>query len=503
MELPNALPNTHQVQQYLAQKNLKDFTRVFWSVVEPAQPFIDGIHLDAVCDHLTAIDDIRNLLICIPPGFAKSLQVAVHFFCWRWLQHPHERFLYASHNTSLAVRDSRRCRQIIASPLYQAYWPKAFKIVDDQDTKVKFENDKTGWRMVTSVDAGVTGERADFAIVDDPHNLSQIESKAERDNVIRWYSTAFSNRVVPQKAQRIIVMQMAHVEDLANNIIRNDTAANWTKLVIPLEAGRSRYVSTRWQDPRTDGELLCPALFSKAKISEQLALHGRRNFNAQYNQNPAPAEDALFNPDGIRYYTELPPGGLRIAAVDLAISTKGDYTVIAVADVHRDGNLYLVHLHRERMPGPKILPTIKAIHATFGPTIIYIEDVAFQRLIIQEARTQGLPVRGCKPEGDKVSRSVMLQVKIENGQLWLPRDKPYVKDIVDELAEFPNAAHDDQVDALSYIAIEANTLYRRIPEQQQEETAEEKQRKHNEEFQRRVRQDEERLKQAFFSGLKL
>ena len=161
----------------------------------------------------------------------------------------------------------------------------------------------------------------------------------------------------------------------------------------------------------------------------------------------------------------------------MAISLKGDYTVIAVADVHRDGSVYLVHLHRERMPGTKLVPSIKAVHSLYHPQVIYVEDVAFQRLVIQEARAQKLPVRGVKPEGDKISRSVMLQVALESGNFHFPKNAPFLKDLEEEMSEFPNSKHDDQVDALSYLAIEANNLYRRIPEKPREDEETEEQRR--------------------------
>ncbi len=38
---------------------------------------------------------------------------------------------------------------------------------------------------------------------------------------------------------------------------------------------------------------------------------------------------------------------------------------------------------------------------------------------------------------------------MEAGRLWIPKSKKWADDLIEELIRFPNAAHDDQVDALT------------------------------------------------------
>ena len=38
---------------------------------------------------------------------------------------------------------------------------------------------------------------------------------------------------------------------------------------------------------------------------------------------------------------------------------------------------------------------------------------------------------------------------MESGRLWVPKGKKWADDLIEELIRFPNAAHDDQVDALT------------------------------------------------------
>ena len=68
-------------------------------------------------------------------------------------------------------------RRLIESPWYQARWGEVFHLTSDQNQKIKFENDKRGYRMATSVDGSNTGEGGDLLVVDDPHNVKERESE--------------------------------------------------------------------------------------------------------------------------------------------------------------------------------------------------------------------------------------------------------------------------------------------------------------------------------------
>ena len=59
----------------------------------------------------------------------------------------------------------------------------------------------------------------------------------------------------------------------------------------------------------------------------------------------------------------------------------------------------------------------------------------------------GLPVLEYSPDRDKVARVNASTPILESGRVYVP-NKPFAKDLIDEATSFPNAAHDDQVDAM-------------------------------------------------------
>lgn len=152
----------------LAERSLRHFVRVMWHAVEPARDLTPGWVIDAICEHLEAVTDgqIKRLLINCPPGCSKSLLTQVFWPAWEWGPRnlPHLRHLCASYSQGLTIRDNVRFRQIVQSPLYQQHWGERFGLSSEDASKIKFGNDKTGWKVATSVGGAVTGERADRVV---------------------------------------------------------------------------------------------------------------------------------------------------------------------------------------------------------------------------------------------------------------------------------------------------------------------------------------------------
>ena len=146
-----------------AETSLRKFIKIAWQHIDTA-PFVPGFHIDAIAEHLEAMmdGDIKKLIINISPRVGKSKLISVMFPAWAWIRHPELKWLYTSYDLKLSYRDSRACRTLIKSPWYQKNWGDRYKIVADQDAKARFDNDKLGYRISVSTDAGTTGEGGDF-----------------------------------------------------------------------------------------------------------------------------------------------------------------------------------------------------------------------------------------------------------------------------------------------------------------------------------------------------
>jgi hypothetical protein len=75
-------------------------------------------------------------------------------------------------------------RRLIESPWYQQRWADRFTLTSDQNTKGQFDNNRTGYRLSTSVGGASTGEGGDRIVCDDPHSVQMSRA------LLRWNMAA-------------------------------------------------------------------------------------------------------------------------------------------------------------------------------------------------------------------------------------------------------------------------------------------------------------------------
>ena len=251
------------------EENLYKFLKHAWKYID-ASPFTEGWPIEAIAEHLQAVvdGDIRRLIINIPPRMGKSSITSCAFPAWTWAQQhksptsgPGVQFLHASYAQQLSLRDSVKCRRLIESPWYRELWGERFKLTSDQNTKGRFDNDKNGSRLSTSVGSALTGEGGSIIVVDDPNAAQEAFSEATIASTIEWWDSALSTRLNdPKTGAFVVIQQRLSEEDLTGHIMSKDEG-EWTHLCLPMryEWQRHSYTSIGWNDPRgmdDDGEPL-------------------------------------------------------------------------------------------------------------------------------------------------------------------------------------------------------------------------------------------------------
>lgn len=148
------------------------------------------------------------------------------------------------------------------------------------------------------------------------------------------------------------------------------------------------------------------------------------------------------------------PAGLPVAlGVDLAISEREGSDWTAIAAVSRDpqtGTVYVREIERHRASFHAVLERIKAAAARWSPSLVAIEQTQYQAAVVQElTRTTSLPIRGIRPDRDKVTRFAPVLTRYEQRQVRhdVSGVPPWFRE---ELLAFPQGEHDDGVDALAY-----------------------------------------------------
>lgn len=218
----------------------------------------------------------------------------------------------------------------------------------------------------------------------------------------------------------------------------------------------------RWQRPTADNPKIPPAELDAAR-----AELGSYAFSQEFEAQFLTPGGGFFKAEWFDHHYEPAGEGrmrldtgevvslsslTRFAAVDLATSVKSsaDYSVIGVFGAMPDKRMLLLDVDRARREGPDLVPAMAAAVKTWALSAVWVEKVAFQLALIQEARRAGLPVREVVPDRDKIARALPATAALEGGRVLLPRQAPWLRDFQSEVLAFPNGAHDDQVDVLAY-----------------------------------------------------
>lgn len=445
-----------ELQRELCRRSLAYFAREAWPLVEPGREYIHGWHIDAVCEHLEAVTKgrIRNLLINMPPRHMKSLLVSVFWPVWVWTFKPETRWLFSSYAESLSMRDSVKCRRIIQSSWYQKRFGYLFQLTGDQNEKRRFDNNKTGYRIATSVAGAGTGEGGDVICCDDAHKVGDAGSDAMRESVLEWWDAEMSSRGNdPKTVAKVIVMQRVHEADLAGHVLEQ---GGYEHLCLPAEyEGRKIVTSIGWSDPREKiDELLWPERFGPDEIAEAKKRMGSKEAAGQLQQRPAPADGHIVHRDWWQFWKELPDDFDKVClSADLAFKDgeHSDYTVFQIWG-RKGANKYLLDQIRARMSFTESLRVIEQLLAKW-PSVkaSYIEDAANSAALIDTLHSKVSGLIPVKPNGSKLARAQSVSPEIESHNVWLPdpTTHSFVNDFIEEWATFPFSRNDDQVDACS------------------------------------------------------
>jgi predicted phage terminase large subunit-like protein len=360
-----------------AEDDLLVFVRMFWRVVEPVTPLVEGWVLSAMADMLMAVTDghITRAIVNVPPGSMKSMLLNVFWPAWEWgpQNMPHLRYLSASYSSAIPERDNARLLRVISDPVYLRCWGDRFGIVRAGLTLL--ENDKTGWKRVISTSSGTTGHRADRILCDDLNDPNDVESESVRAGTIHWVREVMPDRLNNMQTSAIVnVQQRTHEQDATGVLAEHGDGYAW--MSIPMEFDPLRLcrvvlrtdedgsVLQEWVDPRgvdeqgqelaglyedergnlkvrmgspmaqAEGVLAWPERFPPETVASLKKIKGPYAWAGQYNQAPTVRGGAIIWRDWWQTWSarHFPSVGTVIVSLDTAIkeSEGADYTALTV-----------------------------------------------------------------------------------------------------------------------------------------------------------------------------
>ena len=478
----------------LAEASLYEFFKQAWHVIEGDLELEENWHLEAIAEHLEAVyyRKIKNLLINIPPRTAKTTLVSIVFPAWVWLHKPEEKFLFASCANNLSLEIADKSRTLIESEWFKKRWGSIFQIRKDQSAKGYFSNNRTGYRISTSVGSHVVGRGGSIQITDDP-NPPGGESALSLKSTLNWWSTKWFNRLNDiRKDARILVQQRSDENDISGFLKKNDINNEWTKLILPLEfesKNCTRTVSlddsdTIWQDPRKkEGEILTSRISAK-ELKQIKSVLGSYQYASQYQQRPVPLNSGIIKKNWFKLYqsSKLPRFIYKIQSWDTALTARdsSSYSASTTWGVflnNRDKErLMLLATWRGKLEYPELRRRIKKLSEDYRavddstlpreykytPDQVVIEAKASGNPLMQDLSRAGVTASAFNPSkyGDKMQRVKIITALIEGGLIYVPsqkHDTSTIADFADEfiasISTFPSNESYDFVDTMTQALI--------------------------------------------------
>lgn len=297
--------------------------------------------------------------------------------------------------------------------------------------------------------------RPGLIICDDVEDLASVKTKEGRDKAYQW----FNGEAIPAGdvgTRTIVVGNLLHKDCLIMRLKRD------------IEERRINGIFRAY--PLLDAEERCfwPGKFrTQADITELRRKVGMESaWRREYLLQLVPEEDQLIPDEWIHCYDDLPAGNAdfveTITGVDLAIAKhqSADYTAMISGRIYgygEDMKIYILpHPVNERLDFPATRERIKSLSRSLGsgyPTRVFIEDVSYQKSIIQDLRQEGYPVEGFPIHGqDKYARLKLITHMIQSGRVLFPRHG--ADELIQQLVGFGIEKHDDLADALAILVLQ-------------------------------------------------
>jgi predicted phage terminase large subunit-like protein len=447
--------------QIEAQEDLYFFSRYMFKERRKYK-WMHNWHHRVVCDALMRVfrGETKRLIINIPPRYSKTELAVINFMAWCFGKVPDCEFIHISYSATLAANNAFQTRNLVQETAFKRVFPD-FELRDDSKAKDDWRTVAGGVCYAQGTGGTITGFgagkiRKEFGgaiIIDDPHKASEASSDTIRGNVIEWFQNTLESRTNSPDTPIIVIMQRLHEQDLAGWLLDGGNGEEWEHLCLPAI--------------QPDGSALWPEKHSieRLKVMEDAAPYV---FSGQYRQLPSPPAGGFFKPDRIEIVDALPAEFVKeVRAWDLAASeNEGDWTAGPRMLKTKDNIIYIVDMVRGRWGPDGVENTIIQTAKMDGRSVsIRLPQDPGQAGKAQAknfiTKLSGFNVKAETVSGDKITRAQPFAAQVNIGNVKM-LSGDWNKALIEELRNFPNGTHDDQVDGCSDAFNELNGAIQRV-----------------------------------------
>ena len=425
-----------------------------------------------------------GLLISAPPRHGKSMLSTIATPTWVLENFPHKQVVLSTYGEELSTDFSRQIRDLITNNPDKL----SVRLRSDTQRVTNFLTTKGGGLKAVGLRGAITGRGADVFIVDDYiKEPKEALSPSYLEDLYTWYTTVARTRLEPGAVVIILATRWVP-NDLHGQIMARQAATgrNFFEYVELPAICDPRPGDAPDPMGRLPGEVLFPERYNAEAIDDIRADLGTRWFQAMFQQRPPKTEGNIVDRSWFKLIrrnefeqlvAEARTNGQKsswVRAWDLA-STKdaGDFTAGVRAWYNTvTEEFYIDNVSYGQHSSAKVEANFQL---TTELDALYINKVspetAYKVGIEQEPGSSGAyTIRHFEQLARKVVRSLHvvahrattskqlnaqpLLAGAEHGRVYMVNDHPteidhWIKIFLDEFENFPEAKHDDQVDAAS------------------------------------------------------
>lgn len=452
-------------------RSFLNYTRLWFELIQGDRMMVNWHHrmmaakIDGIINGTAAQ---RNLIINTPPGSTKTEFFSIHLPAYintlvQEKKLRRFRNLNISFSDSLVKRNSRRTRDIIASPEYQELWPCQFGVKQADEWEITNALGRSVGQTVSRAGGGqITGGRggypgpefSGYVLLDDFNKpldmFSETKRKSANQLLVNTIRSRRGDRSKNHPTPIISIQQRLHVDDATGFMLSGGMGLDFEHAVIPAMISEE-YIASLPEPWRS----LC---WNTVKDTESVTVAGVRywsywpemeyvgdllalwerdayTFLSQYQQNPAALSGGLINGEWFRTYTKLPRLLWRAVYVDTnsgKVKDFNDYTVFTLAGMGADGNMYIIDMERGKWDPEELLLKAEEVWLRWQASdtlqrsplrYMAIEDKqAGQGLITTLTKRRAIPINAVqRGEGqNKLVRCLNCIPQLKTGKVFIP-----------------------------------------------------------------------------------
>lgn len=413
---------------------------------------------------LTQDCSIQNLFIVAFRGSAKSTIITFSYAIWAILGVQQKKFVIILGQTRAQVKQHmvNLKRELESNELLKNDLGPFSEETDEWGTSSLVFSHFNARISIASSEQSIRGlrhnqHRPDLIIGDDVEDMNSAKTREGRDKTYQW----LSSEVIPtgDKNTRLVII---------GNLLHEDSLL--MRLKQDLDEGKIEGTFKAYPLLNEKNQVLWPGKYS---TPEELEKEKRKSGNEvawqrEYLLKIVPNEGQVIFRDWIQYYDDedfpiRENERKTLIGVDLAISQKdtADFTAVVTAVLAGRRETFCAYILPEpinrKMSFPETILTLKAhtdaMKTNHRYVKLMVEDVGYQKAVIEQLQNDGYKAEGIKVVADKRSRLMTISSLVKSGKIKFPRKG--AERLIEQLVGFGTERHDDLADAFSIVAHQA------------------------------------------------